>query len=505
MEISNLIWNSALANVAINLKAIDKIANRIHDKKTHIYRGNYQRDRDRILYTASFRRLIGKTQVFNPGIGEHYRNRLTHTLEVIQIATTISKCLGLNLELTEAIALGHDIGHAPFGHVGERTLNYIMNNCDVLENYKIVLNKGQKGFKHNLQGLRILYNTEKYSRKYEGIDITNDTLWGILNHTTIKMKKCDNLCANKKYCLMKRDRQGFECKNINNDEACLDFSFYDQYIDQLKDNCWTFEAYVVKYADEIAQRHHDIEDGIISNIFDPLSFINIFHEAFDKSACYTKKKENEVKNIREEINKANNSYHEYEYLLPLLSKFIIEFYVSNYIFAIAKKLKRLINKYSINSSSDFYGKKSKIFEEYGKEEGIDNSVMSFNDEFNNRDEKVKDLLYKRIINSRKAKLMDGKGTYIIRNLFEAYLSTPNQLPDNIIVKLFTDYGIVKLGETITKYDIGGLRSDLENKKAISDDSFVFHLCRNICDYITSMTDRYAQKQYEKLYGSTILE
>ena len=143
-------WKSALRNVAKPLQAIDKYAKREHFEKPHSYRSNYQRDRDRILYTATFRRLIGKTQIFNTGMGEHYRNRLTHTLEVVQIATTISKCLGLNMELTEAIALGHDIGHAPFGHIGERTLNYIMNNCDILDKYGVELKKGQRGFKHNL-------------------------------------------------------------------------------------------------------------------------------------------------------------------------------------------------------------------------------------------------------------------------------------------------------------------------------------------------------------------
>lgn len=95
-------------------------------------RSEFMRDRDRILYSKAFRRLSGKTQVFLSGIDDHQRTRLTHTLEVSQIARTIAYNLGLNIDLTEAIALGHDIGHTPFGHVGERTLHMIMSDIKMM-------------------------------------------------------------------------------------------------------------------------------------------------------------------------------------------------------------------------------------------------------------------------------------------------------------------------------------------------------------------------------------
>lgn len=98
--------------------------------KEHKYRNKFERDRDRILYSKEFRRLSGKTQVFVTGFDDHVRTRLTHTLEVSQITKTICKELKLNEGLGEAIAIGHDIGHTPFGHIGERTLNYIMTGCD---------------------------------------------------------------------------------------------------------------------------------------------------------------------------------------------------------------------------------------------------------------------------------------------------------------------------------------------------------------------------------------
>lgn len=125
----------------------------------------YQRDRDRILHSKSFRRLKHKTQVFLEPEGDHYRTRLTHTLEVAQNARTIARALRLNEDLTEAIALGHDLGHTPFGHAGERILNKLSS----------------KGFQHNVQSLRVV---ERLEKKGEGLNLTEEVRDGILNHRT---------------------------------------------------------------------------------------------------------------------------------------------------------------------------------------------------------------------------------------------------------------------------------------------------------------------------------
>lgn len=125
----------------------------------------YQRDRDRILHSKSFRRLKQKTQVFLSPEGDHYRTRLTHTLEVSQTARTIARALRLNEELTEAIALGHDLGHTPFGHAGERALNEVCS----------------KGFKHNEQSIRVV---EKLEKKGKGFNLTVEVRDGIRNHKT---------------------------------------------------------------------------------------------------------------------------------------------------------------------------------------------------------------------------------------------------------------------------------------------------------------------------------
>ena len=137
----------------------------------------FQRDRDRIMHSRSFRRMMHKTQIFNANMGDHYRNRLTHTLEVAQISRSIGKVLGLNDELIEAIALGHDLGHTPFGHIGERTLDGILHNG---LNTNIPATGGR--FKHNFQSLKVVDQLETRCEDYAGINLTLATREGILKH-----------------------------------------------------------------------------------------------------------------------------------------------------------------------------------------------------------------------------------------------------------------------------------------------------------------------------------
>ena len=132
------------------------------------YRSVFQRDRDRILHCGSFRKLQFKTQVFLENKGDYYRTRLTHTLEVAQIARTVSQVLGVNSELAEAIALAHDLGHPPFGHTGEEELN------------KLLINDG--GFDHNIQTLKIVTKLEQMYASHPGLNLTIETLDGIIKH-----------------------------------------------------------------------------------------------------------------------------------------------------------------------------------------------------------------------------------------------------------------------------------------------------------------------------------
>jgi dGTPase len=142
---------------------------RDHEEKEHPYRTAYQRDRDRIIHSSAFRRLEYKTQVFVNSFGDYYRTRLTHTMEVAQIARTIARALELNEDLTEAIALAHDIGHGPFGHTGEHALHELMRD--------------HGGFEHNRQALRIVEVIERKYPDFPGLNLTAEVRHSLLKHS----------------------------------------------------------------------------------------------------------------------------------------------------------------------------------------------------------------------------------------------------------------------------------------------------------------------------------
>ncbi len=188
--------------LSANAAFSDSTRGRAREEKECDLRPCYQRDRDRILYSKAFRRLSGKTQVFLAPEGDHYRTRLTHTLEVAQTARAISKSLRLNDDLTEAIALGHDLGHTPFGHAGERALNRIMGETCNLH------------FKHFEQSIRVVDVIEKHGK---GLNLTWEVRNGILNHQ----------------------------------------------VDTIPD---TLEGRAVRLSDKMAYINHDIDDAIRGNI-----------------------------------------------------------------------------------------------------------------------------------------------------------------------------------------------------------------------------------------------
>jgi dGTPase len=187
---------------------------RKYKEEDHPYRSFFQRDRDRIIHSSAFRRLEYKTQVFVNHEGDHYRTRLTHTIEVAQISRALARALKLNEDLTEAIALAHDLGHTPFGHSGEETLNEIM--------------KAQGGFEHNRQSLRVVDLLEERYPEFPGLNLTYEVREGIIKHETIYDKPVP---------------AEFNPKS-----------------------CPTLECQVVNLADEIAYTSHDIDDGLRSMV-----------------------------------------------------------------------------------------------------------------------------------------------------------------------------------------------------------------------------------------------
>lgn len=189
---------------------------RVHSEDESAHRTAFQKDRDRVIHTSAFRRLEYKTQVFVNYEGDYYRTRLTHTLEVAQVGKAVARALGLNEDLTETIALAHDLGHPPFGHSGEAALNDLTQNIG--------------GFDHNRQSLRIVTRLERRYPDFPGLNLTWETLEGIMKHETE----------------------------------------YD-----LPDPTWepdkqpSLEAQVVNLADEIAYNAHDLDDGLRSGILTP--------------------------------------------------------------------------------------------------------------------------------------------------------------------------------------------------------------------------------------------
>lgn len=463
---------------------------RINKEDKHAFRNKFQRDRDRILYSKAFRRLSGKTQVFVAGFDDHVRTRLTHTLEVVQITKTICRKLQLNEDLGEAIALGHDIGHTPFGHMGERTLNYIMTGCDLIKGINDNMKDEYKGFKHNLQGLRVAMDLEKISRDFNGLNLTPYTLWGIMNHTNTDYKDCNNKFSENNVCGLRRALK--KCPGF---DKMFSLNFYNKYKDEVKDDeCWTVEALIVGQADEIAQRHHDIEDGLEANIVDKDELIEMIQDNF-KDWLKEKSWYDELEKLKLEKDKT--------YYLPKLSKIIVDFLVTKYIDSLKKTLEELISDYNINTKEDFNKVKFEIYQDKGNALF---DLFKFRGSLKKKDKKFQNFLKNRILNSFLAQSMDGKSNYIIRQLFKAYVTNPQQLPDKTIYTLYKSF--LPRDEWI-KYEnlsfskvVGQLRNELHNNYFTkSNEEFNMILLRTICDYIAGMTDRYAMEQYELLYGS----
>lgn len=470
-----------------SLKApTSKAVRRSGNKSGQYYRTEFMRDRDRILYSKAFRRLAGKTQVYLFGIDDHRRNRLTHTLEVSQIARSIAKSLQLDSDLTEAIALGHDLGHTPFGHAGERALHEIMtpqqnhalgNDCPlslqgndiVSENWKQYL-----GFKHNLQSLVCCMELEKNYGNY-GLDLTNYTLYGIQSHS----------------------KSRYNSQKVCNYDM---LGFYDRYLDFCKPNksknsAWSLECLVVAEADEIAQRHHDVEDALRGELISRQELISIIWDCFTHEV--TKKRLPSEKKLLE---------MDAETFISNISRYIVDMLVSRLIESSVKNINQMIHQEKL---------KGKLFADYTGSDKFSNSewmnrLICYSEtktdtRFEEAVSKFENLISERVLSSHDIQTIDAKGKYIIRKLFQAYYSTPQQLPDHCVLEFLNwfnseKYSRDKLNETILKNGIGSLRADFVRVIRDLGVEDKLKLMRVICNYIAGMTDSYCQKMYEQLYG-----
>ncbi|MBE7412022.1 MAG: deoxyguanosinetriphosphate triphosphohydrolase [Leptospiraceae bacterium] len=239
-EASDLIRDEDLTIAPYGVKS-SYSGGRIYPEKEHIYRLPFQRDKDRIVHSRAFKRLEYKTQVFINSEGDNYRTRLTHTLEVAGISGTIATSLGLNIHLSECIALAHDLGHTPFGHAGQDILSELM--------------KPYGGFEHNKQSLRIVQKLENRYPNFPGLNLTIKTLQGIMKHGG-----------------------DYELSDVNLDR---------------NEEGPSLESLVTDYADEIAYNSHDIEDGIEKNLISlsSLNSLDIWKRNFSTAQSSSKSKD----------------------------------------------------------------------------------------------------------------------------------------------------------------------------------------------------------------------
>ena len=318
---------------------------RIYKEPENSIRSPYQRDRDRIIHSSSFRRLKHKTQVFVNTEGDHYRTRLTHSMEVSQIARTLSRSLGLNEDLSETLSLSHDLGHTPFGHAGEEVLNQCMGKYG--------------GFDHNIQTLRIVTSIENKYYKFCGLNLTIETLDGLIKHNG----PVKNLVQYK--TILKKDL--FSNKIVFNAFPSL-------------------EAQVAAIADDIAYNNHDLEDGLRAGLFTikKISSITYVSKLINKHV-------KNIKNFRREI------------IISQIVRDLINFMVVDVINTTNKNLKRS-NPQLIN---DIYKQ--------------DRLIVDFSDKMKMIDKQIKDFLKRNMYNHKKVVVNTNRGKRIINDLFK-YLS-----------------------------------------------------------------------------------
>ena len=328
----------------------------------------FQHDRDRIVHSRAFRRLKHKTQVFIPYTNDHQRTRLTHTIEVMQIARTIARCLGLNEDLTEAIALGHDLGHTPFGHVGEKTLDAIMRGKFELPGVPAEVAAKAGGFKHNLQSLKVVDSIEaRYT--HPGINLSDQVREGILKHTSWSKWK---------------GYPGLETEGLH--------------LDRKQPH---FEGQTLAVADEIAQQAHDLEDGLRGGIVP-------FGEVMEVELVKRIARRNEILQDK----KVSHYIKQNTVIRSLIHVLVVDVINES-----AARLERWRRKHKIESHDDFAGKQDAI--------GL---CVRFSEEIGPLFDELQKFVVGRVIHSRQVQLNDESGRYFIRELFRIYYEDPRMLP-----------------------------------------------------------------------------
>ena len=341
----------------LNLK-ISTSKGRLFKEKKNNLRTPFQRDRDRIIHSASFRRLKHKTQVFVNTEGDHYRTRLTHSMEVSQISRTIARALNLNEDLCETLSLAHDMGHTPFGHAGEDVLD------DCMENYG--------GFDHNIQTLRIVTVLEEKYYNFKGLNLTIEALDGLIKHNGP---------------INDTDRFN-KILRLNTFKGKINFKKFPY-----------LESQISSISDDIAYNNHDIEDGIRANLF-PINKIT------------------EIPFFKIILNKHNKNIKKFR--KELIISQVIRDSINHMVTDIIENSKRNINKYEIKSLNNIYSCNKPIVCFSNQMKETDSQIKFFlNDKmYNNKYVLKKTNEGKKIIKNLFNKLNKNPKKYIRKDLLK---------------------------------------------------------------------------------------
>lgn len=335
-----------LSNLAVPIQSTGRF---FKEKKNNL-RNDFQRDRDRIIHSTAFRRLKHKTQVFVNTTGDHFRTRITHSLEVSQIARTLSKFFNLNEDLSETLSLAHDLGHTPFGHAGEDALN------DCMKNYG--------GFDHNIQTLRIITILENRYYDFKGLNLSFETLDGLIKHNgPVKDKKKFNKILGK--------------------------NFFKNKINFLSNS--SLEAQIASISDDIAYNSHDLEDGLKANLFklDDLQNIPILNKIIKKH----------IKNIKKNT-------------IDLVIRQIIREIINEMVGDVITSIKKNIRVSQIRNLNDIY-KSDKV-------------IVCFSNQMKKFDMSIKKFLKQKMYYHSKVNLKTNYGKKIIIKLFNKIKSNPKK-------------------------------------------------------------------------------
>ncbi|MFR7604568.1 MAG: deoxyguanosinetriphosphate triphosphohydrolase family protein [Oscillospiraceae bacterium] len=345
-------------------------------------RGEFQRDYERIVHSKAFRRMVDKAQVFSASKGDYYRTRMTHTQAVSQIARGIAEGLKLNLYLTEAIALGHDIGHTPFGHQGERTLNDILRGkYDIIKSIKLFeKNNYFGGFKHNYQSLRVASLLEEEYTEICGMDLSFQTLEGMIKHTKLKKNE-------------------FMLEQFTNDNSANEHLHFEQ------EFCSTLEGQVVAIADEIAQRGHDLDDALSSGAMQ--------FEDFQKYLTVKKMKElaDIVNRVNDDIIAMNHNHRRFVDENELRNSRTVSAIVSYFINDVIRYSAEKINKYDYSEFED-------------NDYRVSKEIISFSETAATLNKYLETIITSKVINSPEVSLFDNNAHTIVKGLFKAYYNNP---------------------------------------------------------------------------------